>query len=183
MPAAGCLSTSLASLLRMVLDPMAATEPSLPRAERVDPFANEVWPKGAVLARRLLIMLSIATGAGLILLSKIPVCPMANLSGHPCPGCGLTRATLDCLRGHFGEAFHMHPLVFVATPALGACIALAAHSYLLRGKVRFSPRVSRVMMPIVKVLYVALIGLWIIRFFGAFGGPVPVTSSIFSHLY
>ena len=162
--------------------------PSLAAGERAasaeaEAFANEEWPSGVVLAKRIAVMIGIAAGVGLVLSSSIPVCPVANLTGHPCPGCGLTRATLACVHGQLGEAVHFHPLVFLATPVFGVCVLLAIHSYAKRGKVRFSPRVSRVLTPILKVVYVALIGLWLVRFFGAFGGPVPVSPAIFSRLF
>lgn len=40
------------------------------------------------------------------------VCPVAILTGHPCPGCGLTRASLLLLTGHPVAAFAMNPSVF-----------------------------------------------------------------------
>lgn len=38
------------------------------------------------------------------------VCPFYNLTGLPCPGCGLTRAFVCLGHGRFGEALHWHPL-------------------------------------------------------------------------
>src|SRR5689334_14901358 len=42
--------------------------------------------------------------------TEIPLCPFALVTRHPCPGCGLTRATLALLHGHLGEALGFHPL-------------------------------------------------------------------------
>ncbi|RYG75437.1 DUF2752 domain-containing protein [bacterium] len=45
-------------------------------------------------------------------------CGLMNLTGIPCPGCGLTRSFVCCGHGHLAEAFVWHPLgppLFVAT--------------------------------------------------------------------
>ena len=42
-----------------------------------------------------------------------PLCPFRACTGVDCPGCGLTRATGALLRGRFGDAMHLHPLVLV----------------------------------------------------------------------
>lgn len=41
------------------------------------------------------------------------VCPSQILFGFPCPGCGLTRAGVLCLRFRFAEAWRMHPFIYV----------------------------------------------------------------------
>ena len=53
----------------------------------------------------------------------LPVlCPVRRLTGHRCPGCGMTRAVLLVLRGHIGEGARLHPLA----PPLLAYVLLAA---------------------------------------------------------
>jgi hypothetical protein len=37
-------------------------------------------------------------------------CPFYNLTGLPCPGCGLTRAFVCLGHGHWRESLHWHPL-------------------------------------------------------------------------
>ena len=37
--------------------------------------------------------------------------------GISCPGCGMSRAVLLMLSGHFRAAFRMHPLVYAVLPA------------------------------------------------------------------
>ena len=38
------------------------------------------------------------------------LCPFYNLTGLPCPGCGLTRAFVCLGHGQWREAWHWHPL-------------------------------------------------------------------------
>jgi hypothetical protein len=118
--------------------------------------------------------LPILAALGLALLAlEIPVCPVAALTGLPCPGCGLTRATLALLRGDFARAWQLHPLVFVALPALGAAIARIA---VARG--RSSPASERAITWFAVSLLTLLVGVWLARFAGALGGPVAVDGPI-----
>ncbi len=36
-------------------------------------------------------------------------CPFRRLTGLPCPGCGLSRALTLLVRGHWSEAWNLHP--------------------------------------------------------------------------
>jgi len=38
------------------------------------------------------------------------VCAFKEMTGLPCPGCGLTRSFISISHGQFAEAFRMHPL-------------------------------------------------------------------------
>ncbi|MFO0619610.1 MAG: DUF2752 domain-containing protein [Polyangiaceae bacterium] len=150
-------------------------------------FAEDApWPE-----RRLLLLRGAKLGAivgiaaGLVW-SGIPLCPVAILTGQPCPGCGLTRATFACLRLDFAAAVHIHPLVFFATPLVGYVALMGAWSFLKIGHIRYSKPISRWFVPPLFLLFCATFGLWIARFFGALGGPVPVTQSVFvriAHLF
>ena len=51
--------------------------------------------------------------AALFLLTDT-ICLSQLIFGMPCPGCGLTRATLAFLALDFLKAFQMHPLVILA---------------------------------------------------------------------
>ena len=44
-------------------------------------------------------------------------CPIRFFTGISCPGCGMSRAVLLMLSGHFRAAFRMHPLVYAVLPA------------------------------------------------------------------
>lgn len=113
--------------------------------------------------------LGIAVGCG------IPLCPFALVTRHPCPGCGLTRATLALAQGDVQEALRLHPLSPVVAPLVIAALAYNAVTYVKDGRVAAAesaqgPWVTRIGV----ALAAAMLSVWIARFFGAFGGPVPV---------
>lgn len=45
-----------------------------------------------------------------------PRCVIEELSGVPCPTCGMTRAWLSALRGDLVRAFRFHPLFWAVPP-------------------------------------------------------------------
>ena len=56
-------------------------------------------------------------------------CPLKGVLGIPCPGCGLTRATVALLRGEFAAAFRLHafaPLLLLAVAASAVAVVLPA---------------------------------------------------------
>lgn len=169
----------------MPADPIAATAPGadlpLPAARPAQavvpvarrprhPLLDTGRPAGRIV--RFVLVVAALTGA---VAAGIPLCPVAIVAHQPCPGCGLTRATLAMLHGHVAEASHLHPLVFIVTPVIGVAFAYNALAYLRRGQWFASESlrnkwITRAWL----VLGVAMVTVWIARFFGAFGGPVPV---------
>jgi hypothetical protein len=110
---------------------------------------------------------------------EVPVCPAALLFGIPCPGCGLTRATLALMSGDVRRAVDFHPLVFVLAPLFFGALGAAAVSF-VRGPAPHSGRAwltGRAVTAAGWSLLALVLGVWIARFFGAFGGPVPVTTA------
>ncbi|MFO7181762.1 MAG: DUF2752 domain-containing protein [Pseudomonadota bacterium] len=112
---------------------------------------------------------------------EAPLCPTAALFGVPCPGCGLTRATLRLLRGDVHGALRFHPLVPVLAPLVAFVLGAAIVRFVAGPRVRL-PRLFPPRHPLVTglgvLLLVAVLGVWAARFFGAFGGPVPVRSLV-----
>jgi hypothetical protein len=111
----------------------------------------------------------------LLWLSAVP-CGFARLTHHPCPGCGSTRACLALAHGDIAGVFRSNPFGPVMALLLAGLAAQAIASMLLRGDLgrvgegRFGILLKRGVM----VVAVGEVLLWIARFFGALGGPVPV---------
>lgn len=148
--------------------PMTSTVPALSPAPSFLGI-KPGWPKRALIVAALLAPLAAA------ILIDAPMCPTAATFGIPCPGCGLTRATLAALHGQLATAYHLHPLVFLVTPVYAFVIGSLSWGY-VRGGVSPLPskRASLIASIAAFVFLVLVVGVWISRFFGAFGGPVPV---------
>ena len=112
-------------------------------------------------------------GATALLALPLWPCPVASLLGIPCPGCGLTRAGWALLQGDWHQALALHPLAPVIVPLVaGMAVAL-----LVREVRAAAPAVpARWTTCLLWVLCALLLGVWLARFAGAFGGPVPVQS-------
>ncbi|MDW7690602.1 DUF2752 domain-containing protein [Flammeovirgaceae bacterium SG7u.111] len=87
---------------------------------------------------------------------SIPVlgwsCGFKNLTGIPCPLCGMTRSCLSTLSLNFGDAFAYHPL----GPFICALILAMLASYFLKPRLysllqRF---LSKNILPLLLVLWV-----------------------------
>jgi hypothetical protein len=129
---------------------------------------------------RVAVLASIASLFGIAARFDFPLCPMASSFGIPCPGCGLTRATLALLHGDVRGALHFHPLVWLLAPLFVGFVGTAVID-LLRdpAKPRRPPLLrwnNRAMSTLGLCLLVLMLGVWLARFGGFFGGPVPVTS-------
>ncbi len=112
--------------------------------------------------------------------SDFPLCPLASSFGIPCPGCGLTRATLALFHGDVQGALRLHPLVWLLAPLFVGFVGVATFD-LVRGP-GHRPRKSRInwgsrrMNIAATALLVLTLAVWLARFAGYFGGPVQVTS-------
>lgn len=94
------------------------------------------------------------------------VCPFALCTGMACPGCGLTRAASNLIRGDLTTALTYHPLVpVIAAMALGGWVW-----YLLRRSGRADPLPTRWANAILIGTAVMLLGVWAAR---ALTGTLP----------
>jgi glucan phosphoethanolaminetransferase (alkaline phosphatase superfamily) len=127
--------------------------------------------------QRALVALALIAAAGLVLAAEVPVCPTALFFGVPCPGCGLTRATLALFRGDLREAFALHPLAPILGPLFLGALGKVLFDF-VRGPTPKAARPSFWTKPagtlVAVLLLVAVVGVWLARFAGHLGGPVPV---------
>jgi hypothetical protein len=150
-------------------------------------------PSSAATAYPKALVVLAALGALALLWIDVPLCPTAALLGLPCPGCGLTRATLALLRGDAQTAFALHPMVFVAVPGLilisvasgaralgwrGGMPEVSSRSGSARAPRR--PQMNQWIALGAALLIALLLAVWVARWFGAFGGPVPVDEPIWT---
>jgi hypothetical protein len=99
---------------------------------------------------------------------------VATLLHVPCPGCGLTRATLAIARGDLARAFALHPLSLVVVPLVAWIAASHALRYVYTGSAWPDERPARATEILLAAMGMLLIALWIARMCGWFGGPVPI---------
>src|SRR4051812_32645374 len=96
------------------------------------PSSAPWWSSGHAFGRAL--RLGTIVGLfGVAVLFRVPLCPFAIITRQPCPGCGLTRATLALMGGHLHEGFHYHPLAIVISPLVMVAFAYNGISYVRRG--------------------------------------------------
>lgn len=127
------------------------------------------------LLRRTGIVLLIVAAMATVAWLEVALCPMAVILHVPCPGCGMTRATLAALHGDFATTYRYHPLAILMVPLLGAYAAAHALSYIRHGVSQVDTFVTGKWIDRgILLLLIAMVGVWVARFFGAFGGPAPV---------
>lgn len=114
---------------------------------------------------------------GVAVWSDFPLCPVAGSLGAPCPGCGLTRATLALLHGDWQGALRFHPLVWLLLPVFIGFAGLVGWEMLRAPGPRARTRINwtgRGTTTVAVALLVLIFGVWLARFAGYFGGPAPV---------
>ena len=126
-------------------------------------------------SRRLVAPALAALGVAAIVLvpGLPPLCPMRVFFHVPCPGCGLTRAASLALHGDFAEATHMFPLWFVVLPLVAIVFGVDTWRYVRTGAWSSILGAGPAKW-IGFAVMIALVAMWVARFFGAFGGPAPV---------
>ena len=105
----------------------------------------------------------------------VPLCPFAIITRHPCPGCGLTRATLALVHGHLAEALRFHPLVLMVSPLVALVLTWNAVAYVRGARWSAVEGVQgRWITTAAAALGALMLAVWVARFLGALGGPVSV---------
>ncbi|MFO0629364.1 MAG: DUF2752 domain-containing protein [Polyangiales bacterium] len=83
-------------------------------------------PRLELLRTRLSPLFPVLTISGLLALLPFPTCLFKLFSGHPCPACGFTRATLRVAHGDLRGSFWFHPLAIPGGVLLVVAVVLAA---------------------------------------------------------
>jgi hypothetical protein len=120
-------------------------------------------------------MALLAALGGAVLFSPVKLCLMAVALHVPCPGCGMTRATVALLRGDFARALAIHPLAPAIVPIAMGLFVVQAVAYVRTGRAFGNWRVPRALEVVGAGLVILLFGVWVARFAGCFGGPVSLT--------
>ena len=104
-------------------------------------------------------------------------CTIAATLHRPCPGCGLTRATLLLMHGQLRESLAMHPLAVPILLCWGLFAFVTIRATWREGVPWFfyRERFGKAVIVATSVAYVALIVLWALREHGMFGGRGPVS--------
>jgi hypothetical protein len=100
-------------------------------------------------------------------------CPLRVLLHVPCPSCGLTRAARLALGGDFVAASRLHPLWFLVLPFVAGVLGLECAFHMRHGLWGRVLEHRGVQLAAYGML-LSLIGVWLARELGAFGGPVPI---------
>jgi hypothetical protein len=151
--------------------------PEMPNANA--PAASETSASHATRAARFgraAIFVGVLASASVLLVAAQVPCGFARMFGVPCPGCGSTRAMLALAHGDLHGLVHYNPLAPLMTLLLVALAGQALASVLATGTYR---RVGDGAIGLVVSRGVMLVGalevvVWLARFAGFLGGPVPV---------
>ncbi len=99
-----------------------------------------------------------------VTLPDVPLCGFKLWTGHPCPGCGMTRSVLNLARGDLWSSLRMHPLG-IAIAAAGLSLGVGAVVGLVRGHDPVWHHYSRRGHVLMATLVTVLVGIWIVRVF------------------
>ena len=73
-------------------------------------FRNRIWPSTYFLVALLIASALLPLPRNNAIAGMPSICAFHNLTGWPCPGCGLTRSWVSLAHGQFGAALVWHPL-------------------------------------------------------------------------
>lgn len=90
-------------------------------------------------------------------------CPVVIVSGFPCPGCGITRATACLLTGRWQQAWRLNPVIFaIVLAAVWFCV----NRYLLGRK-------TAGFKWMIAAVFVLLFGVYVVRMYMYFPDRTP----------
>lgn len=129
---------------------------------------NRIWPSTYFLAVLLIASALLPLPQHNAIAGMPSICAFHNLTGWPCPGCGLTRAWVSMAHGQFANALVWHPL--------GPILFLSAVSYtvwsawLALTRPTF-PLPSQLQTRLIACFALTMLGFWALRLAGVF--PLP----------
>ena len=90
-------------------------------------------------------------------------CPIKSSFGIPCPGCGLTHAIFDLIRGNWKASFQEHP--FAPVVLIGILVVFIASILPASWHVRMKDQLSSIeqRFPVVLFFLILLFFYWIIH--------------------
>ena len=143
----------------------------MPNANAVN---SESERRGRVL-RAAGVVAGLAAVAFLLGSAHVP-CGFARMFHTPCPGCGSTRAMLALASGDLHAFVRYNPLAPFMTALVAVLAVQAVVSVLATGTFRDvgNGRVGMVVSRGMVIVATLEVLLWIARFGGFLGGPVPV---------
>jgi Protein of unknown function (DUF2752) len=108
-----------------------------------------------------------------LLAFDVTLCPLAGIFGVPCPSCGLTRATWLLITARHKEAFIMHPGIVVVWPYI---MCVLGHLFFCGRRCSYDgqTKINYFLQIVSSLVLVVLLGLWLARFAGYWGGAVAV---------
>ena len=95
---------------------------------------------GPLLLLALFFLLPPPAGSGKTVAGLPSLCLFYNVTGLPCPGCGITRSLVCCAHGRFGQAFDFHPLGLLVFTGLLGITLIGAVSAIRPGRQIVLPR-------------------------------------------
>lgn len=90
-------------------------------------------------------------------------CPLVIFSGFPCPGCGVSRATLCFMTGRWQTAWQLNPVIF-------PIMLFAAYFCLCRYLLGRTVKGARIL---IAVIFVLLLAVYCVRMYLYFPDRVP----------
>ena len=129
---------------------------------------HQIWPSTYFLAILLVASALLPLPQGNAIAGMPSICVFHNLTGWPCPGCGLTRSWVSMAHGHFAGAFTWHPLGPVLF--LGALSYTIWSAWIALSRPPF-PVPMKLQTRFIVGLALTMLGFWALRLAGVF--PLP----------
>ena len=82
-------------------------------------------------------------------------CPIHELTGFYCPGCGITRLLFALIHGHIKEAFMYNQLVFIMLPFLLFYVVYSVYLYITDKKDNIISRIPKFVFVILLIIVLA----------------------------